>query len=108
MISDLQKDESIKKVLSNLYQRFGESNFRTVDYWDADLCAIGIKNSIDGEHLFYISTWKISTDHYFVEIENSNGDVILKGEKEGVSKEIDFDRLSELITEYLFLQPIYE
>lgn len=108
MISSLQKDESIKELLNRLFQRFGESNFYLTDYWDADLCAIGIKNSKDSEFLVYISTWQVEKDHYFVEVEDSNKETVLNGYKNGELHERDFEELSDIVKKYLQLQPIYE
>ncbi len=102
------KDKSIEQVLSKLFSRFGENNFGLTDYWDADLNAIGIRNSKDGEYLIYISTWQITKKLYFVEIENSNRAVVSNGYKNGNLNEIDFEQLSELVTKYLHLQLIYE
>ena len=104
MISNLQKDDRIKKVLKKLFQRFGESNFYLTNYWDADLTAIGIKNSEDGEFLIYLSTYHIQKDHYFVEVENSSKGLILNGYKNGELNEINFIELCEIVTKYL-IQP---
>ena len=79
------------------------------DYWNADLCAIGIRNKTDEENLIYISTHNLPNDLYFAEIEkaisktNPTDYVVIEK-----FDEIDFGKLAELVTEYLFLQPIYE
>jgi len=80
---DIQKDESVKEVLVKLFERFGQSNFYLTDYWDGDLCAIGIKKSKNGEFPIYISTWKMSKNHYFVEVEDSKMEVVLNAYKNG-------------------------
>lgn len=104
----MEKNKSIQDVLINLFQRFGKSNFYLTDFWDADLCAIGIKNSKDGEFLIYISTYRIKKNHYFVEVENSKQEMILNGYEDGELCERTFEELSELVTKYLNLEPIYE
>lgn len=104
----LEKDESIKTVLRRLFERFGESNFYLTDYCDADLHAIGIKNSQNGKNLIYISTWKVQKNHYFVEVEDSNKEVILNGYANGELCERSFEELSEVVFKYLKLEPIYE
>ena len=43
MNSDLQKDKSIIKVLSQLYKRFEKSNLKIAEDWDGDLCASELK-----------------------------------------------------------------
>lgn len=108
MSSNSEKDKRINKVLVKLFERFGQSNFYLTDYWDADLCAIGIKNSKDGENLIYISTYKIKKEHYFIEVEDSNKETILNGYKNGELYERNFEELSEIVEKYLHLQPIYE
>jgi hypothetical protein len=104
----LEKSKSIQNLLTKLFQRFGEPNFYLTDFWDADLRAIGIKNSKDGEFLIYVSTWKIKKNHYFVEVEDSKKEVVLNGYNGRELYERSFEELSELVTKYLNLQPIYE
>jgi hypothetical protein len=109
MISNLQKDKSLKKVLTKLFQRFGEIDFDLQDYWEADLCAIGIKNLADKKHLIYISTFKMPKDLYFVQVEKANSETDSTNyDVVGHFNEIGFERLSELVTKYLYLRPIYE
>ncbi len=108
MISNLQKDKSLIEVLNKLFHRYGESNFYLTDFWDADLCAIGIKNSIESEYLIYISTYRIKKNRYFVEVEDSNKEVVLNGYKNGELRELNFEELSKIVSEYLHIQPIYE
>jgi len=100
------KDKTIEKVLAKLYKLFGETNFYLVENWDADLCAIGIKNLTDRKHLIYISTYNKPTDYYFVEIEKLNSKTDLENyDVIGDFDEITFEELSKLITKYLYLQP---
>ncbi len=106
MASILEKDETILEVINKLFDKFGESNFQLTNYWDSDLCAIGIKNSKDSNNLIYISTYKIKKKHYFVEVEDSNQKVVLSGYKSGEFWERSFDELSEIIKEYLCLKPL--
>lgn len=100
------KDKTIRKVLAKLCRIFGETNFYLVDYWDADLCAIGVKNLTDKKHLIYISTNNKPTDYYFVEVEKINSETDLENyDVIGDFDEITFEELSKLITKYLYLQP---
>jgi hypothetical protein len=105
----LFKDDSIKNVLNNLFHQFGKSNFEVIDYWDADLSAIGIKNSTDKKYLVYISTFNSPNDLFFVEVEKTNtGKSLTDVEVFERFEQIDFEKLSKIIIEYLFLQPNYE
>jgi hypothetical protein len=102
MISDLEKDESIKFVLNELHNRFGAESFRLADYWEADLCAVGIKSKNDGDYLIYISTWKKLPNTYFVEIEkeNSTSDLTNYTVVERLEN-LGIEDLSELVKKYL-------
>lgn len=63
---DLNKDTKIKLTVKHLAGKFGESNFKIKDYWDADLCAIGITD-VEENHLVYISTY--GDKGYYVSLE---------------------------------------
>ncbi len=103
------KDKNIKQVLAKLYKLFGEANFCLTDFWDADLCAIGIKNLTDKQYLIYISTYRKPTDCYFVEVEKTKGEIdVANYDVIGNFDEINFDELSKIITKYLNLRPVYE
>jgi hypothetical protein len=103
----MQKDKAIKNVLAGLFQQFGETNFTITDFWDGDLSAIGIKNSTDKKHLIYISTYKLPGDLFFVEVEKANSKTKLTDYSViGKFEKIDFDELSEIVSKYLYLQPI--
>jgi hypothetical protein len=109
MTSVFKEGKSIKDVLTKLSQRFGQSNFAITDYWEADLCAIGIKNLTDKKHLIYISTNNLPKDFYFVEVEKANSENDLADyDVVGNFENINFEELSQLVTKYLNLQPIYE
>ena len=108
MISDIRKSKSIKKVLNKLFQQYGEDNLELTDYWDADLCSIGVRNNTDKEYLVYISIYKIRKNHFFVEVENSNSDVVMNGYTNGELNEFSFKELSEIVEKYLHLKKINE
>lgn len=105
MVSNLQKDETILEVIKKLFDKFGESNFQLTDYWEADLCAVGIKNVTDRKYLIYISTFNCPIGFYFVEVEKSDSEtdladysIVEKFEK------TDFDQLLKLFIKYLYEQ----
>ena len=50
----MKKDKTIKQFLEKLKSETKFTNLEIVDYWDADLCAIGLKNE---NRLIYISTF---------------------------------------------------
>lgn len=49
----MQKDITILNLLDRLKSE-ADLAFLNIDYWNADLCAIGLKN---GTHLAYVSTF---------------------------------------------------
>jgi hypothetical protein len=53
---DLQKDDRILEIVKHLFDKFGDDCFKIRDYWDADLCAIGLSDNSE-KYLFYISTY---------------------------------------------------
>jgi hypothetical protein len=54
--TQLQKDQSIIRLLDGLRARLGPRAFDVVDHWEGDLCAIGIARPDDHGVLVYIST----------------------------------------------------
>lgn len=64
---DLKKDDKIKLTVKHLADKFGERNFKIKDYWDSDLCAIGLTD-IEEKYLVYISTY--GDKAYYVSLEN--------------------------------------
>lgn len=70
----MEKDMTIIELLERLKSTIDLSLLEFVDYWDADLCAIGLKR---GDRLVYISTYphfnKNETKYDFdLEIDNEN------------------------------------
>ena len=102
------KDESIEGFLKKLFGRFGRTNFELTNYWDGDLCAIGLRNSSDKEFLIYVSTWHVQENRYFVEIEDSKSEIVVNGYVNGNRSEINFEEVCKLVAKYFRLQPIYE
>ena len=72
-MEDLQnkKDDTIIRIYKSIEERFGLNYFQHVDFWNADLFAIGLKK---GSKLIYISTWdfkslSIGNMKYYLEFE---------------------------------------
>ena len=64
---NLRKDQALLEMLSraNLQAR----GWETVDYWDADLCAIGIRSQQCPGRLVYVSTFNKSPGLFDYECE---------------------------------------
>ncbi|MGH3850515.1 MAG: hypothetical protein ACRDRT_12575 [Pseudonocardiaceae bacterium] len=56
MNTQLQKDQSVIRLLDGLRERLGLRAFDVVDHWEADSCAIGIARPDNHGVLVYIST----------------------------------------------------
>ncbi len=46
-----------------------KNGFEVVDFWDGDLCAVGILRRNTNIRLVYISTFNLSPDQYYYECE---------------------------------------
>lgn len=93
----MEKDKTILSLIEKLKTIIDLSVFKIIDYWDADLCAIGIKK---GEILIYISTnkyrsYKIIKYDYDIEMDNVNP------EKIELIKEVRGASESELIKDII-------
>lgn len=53
----MDKDPSITEIVERLLSDLGPEAFVTLDYWDDDLCAVGVARPSDHRYLVYISTF---------------------------------------------------
>lgn len=65
----MNKDKSIIQLIAHLENRFGLGKFVINDYWDADLCAIGLSDP-QKKFLIYISTCGKKKGQYYISIED--------------------------------------
>lgn len=75
------KDKSITTLIKKLEKDTINSDLTTVDYWEADSCAIGFINKKDPSRLIYVSTYNKAPNHYRCDfeagdIENETTDTI--------------------------------
>jgi hypothetical protein len=68
----LTKDASIVDLLTRLEHVLGAGSFVVADYWDADLCAIGIASAADSNAVVYLSTYGPAPDRFHFECELVN------------------------------------
>ena len=59
----MEKHQTLKDIIKVLAHEFPFAY--TIDYWDADMCAIGLKAGIK---LVYISTWAMVRDEEIVTV----------------------------------------
>jgi len=55
----MEKDKTITGLLKRLTLEVNFSQLEVVDFWEADLCAIGLRKN---DRLVYISTYNITED----------------------------------------------
>ena len=67
--TQLQKDQSIARILDGLRVRLGPRAFDVVDHWEADSCAVGIARPDNHSVLVYISTNGEGDDRCSVSLE---------------------------------------
>lgn len=94
----MEKDTTILELLDRLKSVLDFDLVEIVDYWDADLCAVGLKT---GNRLIYINTFN-SNETYDYDLElldphnKESYNVISEGR--GVSETV----LTSVLKEYLF------
>ena len=79
----LNKDLSILNLLLYLGNRFGVDKFIINDYWDADLCSIGLSDP-QKKVIIYISTYNKKKGQYYISIENNDDSSILIEESDNI------------------------
>lgn len=102
----MKKDRSIIDFLKDLEKTIDKEEYKIVDYWDGDLCAIGIENPINPGTMIYISTFDMPYKHFYVNIEtpicnlNSNeNDITNFTSKEFL--DVEFNKLIDIICKHL-------
>jgi hypothetical protein len=85
----LNKDKSIIQLIDHLENRFGYDKIIINDFWDADLCAIGLSDP-HKKSLIYISTYGKREGQYFISIENIDDPTISNNKSENAEmKELE-------------------
>lgn len=69
MSANVNKDESITRMLTELRAQLGEGAFDVVDHWDTDSFATGIARPDDHGVLVYVSTLALRKGKYWVSLE---------------------------------------
>ena len=104
-MSNLTKDKTIHDLLAKLRSRFGEDSFEIEDYWEADLCAIGIVNPTNRRSLAYISTYGLPEAQYYLELELlADSDEAMNAEVKERYKPMGFEQLLPIVAEHLSLK----
>ncbi len=95
---NLNKDESIKDVISKLYERLGENSFDIVDHWKDDSTAIGIGSPSNHKILAYISTYGNEKGIYDIHLELApTVDDDFPYEDAGQFNFVNFEKLVEIL-----------
>lgn len=97
----LDKDKQIQRIVDYFLDKYKE-RILVKDFWDADLCAIGLCDKIE-KHLIYISTFGLPVDRFNVVLENLtdiNENPVIVGE----FKDISFERLENILINHLMIE----
>mgnify|MGYP006939811941 CR=1 FL=1 len=83
----MKKHTSILKILAELKSKIDFSQIAVIDYWEADLCAIGLQR---GNYLIYMNTYNYiaETDlrlDYDLELINGTVDYTVLKELRGIN-----------------------
>lgn len=97
---DLNKDDKIRWTIRHLGDMFGDRNFKIKDYWDGDLCAIGLTDN-EEKHLVYISTY--NEKGYYVSLENLRAMDDNQYESVGDFENLDLNGLEKIFAKHLGL-----
>ncbi len=73
------------------------------DFWEGDLCAIGLTSRANPDRLVYVSTWRQPIDKYYYECEQTNPQAVDLTDYEVVAQgdEVSFEELQEAIQQQL-------
>ncbi len=100
LVRSLQKDPNILNVIKKL--KCEERGWAFVDYWDADLTAIGIIAPRAPRKIAYISTWQQEKPGwYFLELESPDGPALVDYKVDGTFESIDFAELERRVVAHL-------
>ena len=97
----LKKDDQVKRIVSKLKKRFSDK-IVIKDYWEADLCAIGLADT-DDKYLFYLSTYGLPNqrmDLILEDLENDIEQIKIIGEY----KNISLSKLENILTDYIRIE----
>ena len=95
----INKDLSIVELLDRL--ELHKRGWCIRDYWEADLCAIGISNSLSSDRLAYVSTYELKAGRYNCECERRNRHSPLGYDTVFEGQDLSFDELVAILARHL-------
>ncbi len=98
-----EKDYSIVSVVNYLSDRYGNDSFFTNDFWDGDLCAIGLFDK-EKKYLFYISTYLKKDGVFYVSCETIGKENKRKNDVSGEYRNIDIKKLDYLFSKHIGIE----
>ena len=97
----MKKDYLIIDLINVIKDKIN-NNITIVDYWDADLCAIGFMNKNLENRLIYVSTYEKPEGHYYYECETFHPKVPDEYQVVEKCEDVDREGLLKKIEEFLF------
>lgn len=99
----LVKDSSILELLNRI--DLDSRNWTVIDYWDADLCAVGIAHKDHPRHLVYISTFGEARNHYYYECEEPSGPELTDYSAVDSGENVSCEHLLRVLEHHLSVRP---
>jgi hypothetical protein len=94
-------DQPIAGVVARLRQRLGADAFGAVEYWDADLCAIGITSPRARERLIYISICDKPPGRFDVALDRAPEGASAPSDASAHHVDVDFETLCQIVARHL-------
>lgn len=102
-MAEFEKDTSVLQTVEALCRQFGD-RIRFVDYWDADLTALGVEKAGSPGWLVYFSTCGCEPGRYYVDLELPPAEGSDLPYEQGESfQDVDFDTLVSIVSQRLGL-----
>jgi hypothetical protein len=99
----LRKDKSIWKFLGELADHIDSRKYQVVDYWEADLHAIGVASPNNPDHLVYVCSFEQPPGTFVYECETSNAEIPHATTSRGTASSVH--ELASVIHRHLSQEP---
>jgi hypothetical protein len=95
----MEKSKAIRHLIDKL--SLEENKWEIKDYWEGDLCAIGVIKQGNNNRLAYISSYNRENGKYYYEMEINTGSEETDFRVIGKGEDVDFETLFEVIKSHL-------
>jgi hypothetical protein len=96
----LNKCKEIQELRKYLVEKYGSANLIEVNYWEADLAAIGFEDRTQN-YTIYISVYKHKKGQYFISLEDKSESDELLYKPAGDFDNISMEKLEAILIKHL-------